>query len=112
MAQDKAQLISRRQLLQRTAAVGVAVAGSGWILAGCGKKKAAALSCTDTSSLNAQQLQTRQTLSYQEPSPKPDQHCSVCRFFTSKGDNACGSCTIVPGPINPKGWCKSWTAKT
>ncbi|MFW6052052.1 MAG: high-potential iron-sulfur protein [Myxococcota bacterium] len=111
MADEKSMIITRRQLMRGTLGVGAAVASSGVLLAACDDgEEEAELDCTSTEGLEAQQIQTRQTLEYTDDTPKPDQDCANCRFFESKGETTCGTCTIVPGPIHPKGWCKSWAA--
>jgi hypothetical protein len=38
--------------------------------------------------------------------------CSSCQqFVPSAAANTCGTCKILKGPINPKGYCKSFVAK-
>jgi High potential iron-sulfur protein len=39
-------------------------------------------------------------------SPKGSQTCANCKLFVPPS-----SCTIVEGPISPKGWCKFWVGK-
>jgi high potential iron-sulfur protein len=39
-------------------------------------------------------------------SPKGSQNCANCKLFVPPS-----SCTLVEGPISPKGWCKFWVAK-
>jgi hypothetical protein len=113
MSDGNSRLISRRDLFKRTAAVGAAAVGTGWALAACdgggdGEKE---LSCTDVSGLKSSEIQTRSSLQYVDKSSKPDQNCANCQFYEPKGKNQCGGCTVVPGPIHPKGWCTSWAAK-
>lgn len=107
-------LITRRQLLRRTFGAGAAIAGSGFLLAACEEdeqEQAADLDCTDVSGLDDQQRQTRETLAYTDESPEAEQRCNNCRFFEPAGsEGACGGCQIMPGPVHPLGWCKSWAA--
>jgi hypothetical protein len=99
--------LSRRDVLQRSAAFGVlAVVG-----VGCGKDQAKALSCTDTMSLSATDAQVRTSLLYVDNSVEPGKSCSGCQQFIPAAPDACGTCKIVKGPINPKGYCKSFVAK-
>ncbi len=39
-------------------------------------------------------------------SPKGSQNCANCKLFVPPS-----SCTLVEGPISPKGWCKFWVGK-
>jgi hypothetical protein len=41
-----------------------------------------------------------------QSSPKGQQRCEICLQFLPPG-----SCKIVQGPINPKGWCQFFAAK-
>jgi hypothetical protein len=68
--------------------------------------------CEDTSSLTPAELQMRQTLQYTASSPHADKRCENCQPFTAGPDpQSCGSCVIVKGPIDPKGYCNSWAAR-
>jgi hypothetical protein len=109
MADEHGKLITRRQLLRRTMAVGAAVAGSGFLVA-CDSKDEE-LSCEDVSGLSADEQQRRTALQYTDATQKPDQRCDNCQFYEDKGADQCGGCTILPGPVHPKGWCASWAAK-
>lgn len=106
MADRESKLITRRQLLRRTFAAGAAVAGSSFLLA-CDSDDGE-LSCDDVSGLSADEQQQREALQYTDDSPKPDQHCDDCQFYVDKGADQCGECTIMPGPVHPKGWCASY----
>jgi hypothetical protein len=108
MAHVGSKLISRRDLLRKTLAVGAAVAGSGALLA-CSKDEG--LSCQDVSGLSADEQQRRTALQYTDKTPKPEQTCDNCQFYQAKAADQCGGCTILPGPVHPKGWCASWAAK-
>jgi hypothetical protein len=99
--------LSRREVLQRSAAFGVlAVVG-----VGCSKQPKA-LSCTDTMSLSASDAQVRVSLLYVDNSVEAGKSCSGCQQFIPAAPDACGTCKILKGPINPKGYCKSFVAKT
>ena len=99
--------VSRRNVLQSGATLGIlVVAGT----LSCGKKKVA-LSCIDTSALSPADLQVRTTLAYTDLSIEPGKLCSLCQQFIPGAPNACGTCKVVKGPINPRGSCKSFLAK-
>ena len=97
---------SRRDILKRSAALSVFAAVGG---AACSRPKT--LSCTDTMSLSAADAQTRVALQYVDHSVEPGKMCSGCAQFIPAAPDACGSCKVVKGPINPKGYCKSFIAK-
>jgi hypothetical protein len=64
----------------------------------------AATSCTDPSS-----EALRVSLHYSDAAPNPAQACAACGFFTAA--QACGNCTIMSGPVDPKGHCDSWSPR-
>jgi hypothetical protein len=98
--------LSRRDVLKRSAALGLlAAVGS----AACSKPKT--LSCNDTMSLSSADAQTRVTLQYVDNSMQPGKMCSGCQQFIPAAPDQCGTCKVVKGPINPKGYCKSFVAK-
>jgi len=101
--------LSRRDVLQRGAAFGaLALVGT----AACGKEQPKALSCADTTSLSSADVQVRTSLGYMDISNQPGKSCSGCQQFIPGPPNACGTCKVVKGPINPQGYCKSFVAKT
>jgi hypothetical protein len=105
--------LSRRDVLERTAAASaLAVLGSAVSLA-CGKTKAPALTCTDTTALSTGDAQMRTLLAYVDTSTEPGKLCSSCQqFVPAPAPGTCGGCKILKGPINPGGNCKSFLAKT
>jgi hypothetical protein len=99
------QRIDRRESLVTIAA---AIIAPGALL-GCGKKP---LTCMDTSGLTPDELTMRvSTLGYTDTTLDPQKVCASCRFFKPAGENQCGGCQLVKGPINPGGSCKSWIKK-
>jgi hypothetical protein len=110
---EKNDGISRRELIKRSLVVLGAATGGAALLSACdsGGDSGGALSCNDLSGLDEQQKQTRTSLEYVEKTPDPAKTCSNCNFWQAGQPNACGSCTLVQGPINPEGYCKSWVAK-
>jgi hypothetical protein len=98
--------LSRRDLLQQSAALGLfVVAGTA-----CGKEQKA-LNCTDTMSLSASDAQVRSSLGYVDSSVEPGKSCTKCLQFVPAAPDACGTCKVVKGPINPNGYCKSFAPK-
>jgi hypothetical protein len=103
------QNLDRRDFLKMALGVGAA-ATSLVALGGCSSGPKA-LNCTDTSGLSAGELALRKQLQYVDKTPDAAKECSGCQFFQSKGPETCGGCTLVKGPINPKGYCTSWVKK-
>lgn len=117
--------LTRRHLLQRTLALGL-VAGSGWVLAACGRSSRApeevpaargddaqqtAAACgVDGNASLADSVQVR-ALQYVDQSPNPNQTCSNCRLFHREGEAAgCGKCDALPILVAEGGYCRAWTA--
>ncbi len=118
MKDEKA--ISRRDFIQRISFIGVAGVGAGTLLSACGGgggqqgggEMAGEFTCTDTAGLTEQEVQMRQTLQYVDQSPFPDKLCNNCALWQDPAEGQqCGGCTVVKGPIHPKGHCTSWAAK-
>lgn len=118
-------VISRRVFLERCAVLGAAV-GAGSLLAACSSNsgngnaapaeestgdEAMAVDCTDTSGLSDTDIATREGLEYVDESTTADQDCANCEHFTAGAEGECGTCALVPGPINAVGWCLSWAEK-
>jgi high potential iron-sulfur protein len=100
--------LTRRDMLQKSGALGVlAVVG-----AGACSKPVPHLSCADTTSLSSADAQVRTALMYIDNSTEPGKSCSGCQQFLPGPADACGSCKVLRGPINPTGYCKSFVVKT
>lgn len=69
------------------------------------------LACTDTTGLAPEKVALRTTMEYVDATPNPTKTCANCQLFKPAAPDACGECSLVPGPIHPKGYCKSWTEK-
>jgi hypothetical protein len=68
--------------------------------------------CDDTSALSPDDMKIRtEVAAYVEQSQDPTKHCADCLQFTAAGKDACGTCKVVKGPINPAGSCKLFQAK-
>ena len=101
--------LSRRDLLQNAAALSAfAVLGA----AACSKTPAA-LSCTDTTGLAPADLalRTSPAVNYADLSAEPGKSCTTCQQFLPAAPSTCGTCKVLKGPINPKGYCKLYAAK-
>ncbi len=124
---DEKQSTSRRDFLQKLAALGTAGVITPAVLSACGGGDGAEagatqaqngdtaeanFSCTDTSGLTDAQIQQRESVNYVDESPNPEQLCSNCQLYTEPEEGAqCGGCQVVPGPIHPDGWCDLWVAQ-
>ncbi|HSY21732.1 MAG TPA: twin-arginine translocation signal domain-containing protein [Polyangiaceae bacterium] len=105
---SRERIFTRRDLLQKSAAFGaLAVFGA---TAAC-KEAPKPLSCEDTTALSPPDMAIRTSLQYIDNSNQPGKQCSSCQQFIPAAPNACGSCKVVKGPINPGGYCKSFVAK-
>ena len=104
------RIFTRRDLLQKSAALGaLAVFGAA---AACSKEAPKALACTDTSALSPADQMLRTTLQYIDNSNQPGKQCSGCQqFLPPATPGTCGGCKVLKGPVNPGGYCKSFIAK-
>jgi hypothetical protein len=119
--------MTRKEFLQFVA-LGLAAGAAGSMLASCAKKEEAAKAppaasqtqsttpppaadpCSDVSGLAELDLKMRnETLKYVTHSPDPAKRCDNCKFWVpAAAGQACGTCTLVKGPISPAGYCISW----
>ncbi|MBK7948839.1 MAG: high-potential iron-sulfur protein [Deltaproteobacteria bacterium] len=101
---------TRREVL--VGGVGLALAGAGLVgMSGCGD----ADPCVDADALTTGQASLRASFHYEARSPHGDEKaCSGCQFFAARTEDAlgCGSCQILQGPVNGRGHCDSWSART
>lgn len=82
------------------------LAGAG----GCGNQ---GLDCSAGDALTTPQRALRASNEYTESSPHGEaSNCAGCQFFEAEAPQACGSCQILGGPVNPAGHCNSWAART
>ena len=104
--------IGRRDAARRALMVLGGAVFAPTVLAGCGGE-GAPLNCTSTEGLDAAQIATRTSQHYVDRSPHADKKCDGCRFFQAPQEQGrCGGCQVVPGPINPAGYCDLWAART
>ena len=114
-------MLSRRRFLL----AGFGLGAGGWLAAivGCGGESGPPpterarsydpdLECSDVAGLWPAEVKTRTDNAYRERSDQPDRYCFNCTNFEPAGAReVCGSCRTVKGPINPLGYCESWTEK-
>lgn len=66
--------------------------------------------CTDLSDLTDDQRALRDSFGYVDLSDDPDLECLGCEFWTAAPfGGLCGGCTLMAGPIHPKGTCDSYS---
>lgn len=76
---------------------------------GCG---APGLDCSDEEFMSTPERTLRAAQAYRERSPQGAANsCAKCHFFHAAAPEACGSCQILGGPVNPAGHCNSWVAR-
>jgi hypothetical protein len=113
--------ISRKNFLKNIFFSGTILLGGSALLSACGGQKkepgssAAKVNdpCTDLSGLSQADLQTRTQFNYTGQTPDEDKFCSNCLHWRApkSGNNPCGTCELVKGPINPNGYCTQWMQK-
>ena len=101
---------TRREIL--VGGAGLALAGAGLFgTSGCAESDP----CVDAASLSTGQASLRASFHYAARSPHGEaKACAGCQFFAAEaGDaNGCGTCQILQGPVNGRGHCDSWSART
>jgi hypothetical protein len=119
----KARPMTRRGFLLRLGAGSMLAL---WWVAGCTRRglgrdeileRARALDpdldCSRAPGLWPAEAATRTDNEYRDRSERELEYCFNCSNFVPAPEPAiCGSCRTVKGPINPGGWCESWTEKT
>ncbi len=120
--------LSRRAFLSRALSLGLMATGATAVLAACDKgdkkddkkadkkadKKVAKkgpLKCDDVTGLSDADKATRTNNKYVEKSATPGKKCDGCQLYKVGAAGACGTCTLVKGPINPAGTCNVWVKK-
>lgn len=98
--------MGRRDLLRRALVVLVAAPVMGPALASCG---GGAPSCSG-GGLTPPQLAVRSGVHYLEHGPVATRQCAGCQLYTGT-PTACGTCSSVPGSINPQGTCDAFIAR-
>jgi hypothetical protein len=101
--------ISRRKLLEGSLQISLTSILFGALASG--RCVAAGNVCADVKSMDSGAASLRNSLNYTEASPDVSKTCSACGFFQA-GTEGCGTCQIFNGPVNEKGRCDSWSAKS
>jgi hypothetical protein len=66
--------------------------------------------CPGYEALTPQDEQMRRALSYVDV-VENHRTCAACQFYTAPASgDACGSCTILRGPVLSTGYCTTWVA--
>jgi hypothetical protein len=100
-------VLSRRAALTRLAVLPIAAALPVLVPA-CSRGP----KCEDTSGLSADDVKIRtQVAGYVDQSPDVTKYCSACAHYVPAAKDACGTCKVVKGPINPNGTCKLFVAR-
>ena len=107
-AMRKSRGMKNDKLSRRDAMRSLAMFAAGSALIACKKD----LACTDTAGLSPEDTATRTTLEYVDHTPIAAKECAGCQLYKPAAADACGGCNVVKGPINPRGYCKSWVQKT
>ena len=103
--------LGRRDAVRHLAVFAAGAIAPTIFLAGC-KDSPKELSCTDTTGLTPDEVSMRTNLAYVDKTTDPSKACSKCNFYKAGSPDACGSCTLMKGGINPNGNCKSFVPKT
>lgn len=127
---SKDDKVTRKSFLKHLSLAGVASLGAGSFLSACGggdgNQESASQSqnngsdqstaddpCSDVSDLTEQEKQTRDQFDYVAETPDPEKRCDNCALWVEpEGDEPCGGCTLVKGPIHPAGYCTAWAPQS
>jgi hypothetical protein len=109
---NESKLVSRRQMLRKTAMLSMAAMGVAAVGTAC-KSAPKDLQCNDTLGLAPVDIETRKALEYVDRTVDPKKDCTGCLQYVAAADDAhCGTCKMFKGSVNPKGYCKVWQSKT
>lgn len=103
---SESKTLGRRTMLRRALVVIAAAPVMGNLISSCGGGE---VSCSG-GGLAPAQLATRSAVHYTEHGSQTRQ-CSLCQLYTGTPE-ACGTCSVVPGSINPHGSCDAFVART
>lgn len=87
--------LSRRRLL-------LWAGPASWVVLACGSKEVEC-KAPEEGSISSADKGRRDALKYTATSPSADKLCKNCSYF--KVGPGCGTCTVLPGPIDPRGTC-------
>jgi len=99
--------IARREVLRHLFVLPVGAAVTAGLVA-CSRKP----QCDDIVGLTPEEATLRKDAAgYLEKAEDPAKPCNKCMQFVAASPDACGTCKVVKGPINPEGGCKLFAAK-
>lgn len=120
--------LSRREFLERAAALGAVTLGAGTLLSACDPPDPEAqpddqpdepaaddgISCNDDEALaglSEDEIARRENHEYVDQSPVEGEYCDNCALWEDpEPGEDCGGCSLLPGPFHPEGWCNAWVA--
>lgn len=108
------EMVSRRGFMRKAVGVSALGIGAGLVLTACGKGEGggAAAGCNDVSGLAEADKAMRTSNNYVEAAADPAKACDGCQLWVAAAAGAaCGGCTVIKGPINPKGSCNLFSKK-
>lgn len=100
-----------KPLSRRTFLVGMPTATLALtVLHGC--KEGKQVTCTNVDTLGDADKKARTSSQYIESSKIAAKNCDNCAHYVgAPAADQCGTCKVVKGPINPKGYCNLWVEK-
>jgi hypothetical protein len=112
--------MTRKEFMRKLSMLGAGFVGAFSFLSSCkksdkgeqeAKKEITDDPCGDLSALTEDEKATRDVFEYVAQSPYPEKLCDNCALWVEpEGENFCGGCEIMAGPIHPKGYCNAWIA--
>ncbi len=106
--------MNRRDFLVKSVGMTTLTIGSAAVLTACGKGEggAAAAGCNDTSGLSEADKAMRTNNAYAEVAADAAKACDKCALYqVAAAGAACGGCSVIKGPIAPKGSCNLFAPK-
>ena len=106
------EMVSRRGFMRKAVGVSALGIGAGLVLTACGKGEGGATGYTDVSGLGEADKAMRTSNNYVEAAADPAKACEGCQLWVAAAAGAaCGGCSVIKGPINPKGSCNLFAKK-
>ncbi len=111
--------ITRKNFLVKTGVVGISLLGASSLIQYCKKEEQKTQQtvqegpkCDDVTGLQPEEIEQRKNLKYTDITPEAGKQCDNCALYIlPEGNNPCGGCNLIKGPVSPKGWCTSWVQK-
>lgn len=70
--------------------------------------------CNNITELTADQKSVREAQHFTINSPFKKRYCGNCIYYKSpepRSGTPCGTCSVIPGTVNPGGYCDSWKSE-